>query len=152
MQELDVGCQQPGLHRACMLGVSSLLYVRICSTLCTVADEALRLPPLVLRVPLHHICPARCGFHTMDRAPLQQVSATAYKRSRFDLGIKLVCTCAMKASQGRHKDTIPWRWREDEEDQQVEEEGEELPDQEKQPVLEEAAAAASKAAAAATVI
>eukprot|EP00955_Chlamydomonas_euryale_P100602 365296-Chlamydomonas_euryale.AAC.10 len=68
-------------------------------------------------------------------------------------GMKLMRTRAKKASQGRHKDPIPWRWREDEEDQQVkEEEGEDLPVQEKQPVLEEETAAAAKAAAAAAVI
>eukprot|EP00955_Chlamydomonas_euryale_P080807 363475-Chlamydomonas_euryale.AAC.3 len=58
-------------------------------------------------------------------------------------GMNLMCTCAKKASKGRHKDTIPCRWREDEEEQQVEEEGEELPDQGKQPVLEEGAVAAA---------
>jgi len=42
--------------------------------------------------------------------------------------------CETKASQGHHKDRIPWMWQEYEEDQQVEEE-EELPDQKKQPVL-----------------
>eukprot|EP00955_Chlamydomonas_euryale_P042298 352252-Chlamydomonas_euryale.AAC.4 len=37
-------------------------------------------------------------------------------------GMKLMRTCAKKATQGCHKDTILWRWREDEEYQQVEEE------------------------------
>eukprot|EP00955_Chlamydomonas_euryale_P062005 358262-Chlamydomonas_euryale.AAC.19 len=68
-------------------------------------------------------------------------------------GMDLMCKCAKKASQGRHKeDTIPWRWRENEDDQQVDEEGEELPGREKQPVLEEVATAAAKAEAAAAVI
>eukprot|EP00955_Chlamydomonas_euryale_P092747 364737-Chlamydomonas_euryale.AAC.8 len=122
------------------------------------AGDALRLPPVVLRVPQYSICPARCGFHTMDRfrAPPQQMCATAYERSRVGLsGHEPDVHMCKEASQGRHKDTIPWRWQEDEEDQQVEEEErEELPDQEKQPVLQlcEGAAAAPKVAAAAAVI
>eukprot|EP00955_Chlamydomonas_euryale_P109771 365952-Chlamydomonas_euryale.AAC.12 len=68
-------------------------------------------------------------------------------------GMDLMCTCAEKASQGRHKeDTIHWRWREEDDRGQVDEEGKELPGQEKQPVLEQGAAAAAKATAAAEVI
>eukprot|EP00955_Chlamydomonas_euryale_P080735 363464-Chlamydomonas_euryale.AAC.7 len=49
------------------------------STYCERTSEALRLPPVVLRIPQYRIRPARCGFHTMDRAPPQQVCATVYK-------------------------------------------------------------------------
>eukprot|EP00955_Chlamydomonas_euryale_P110136 365982-Chlamydomonas_euryale.AAC.6 len=80
---------QTGLHGTCILGVSGVLYVRIRTSSRTVhtvrAGEALRLPPVVLWVPQYRTCPARCGFHTMDRAPPQQVCATAYERSRVGL-------------------------------------------------------------------
>eukprot|EP00955_Chlamydomonas_euryale_P070920 360893-Chlamydomonas_euryale.AAC.2 len=49
------------------------------------AGEALWLPPVVLRVPQYRICLARCGFHTLGRAPPQQVCAAAYERPRVGL-------------------------------------------------------------------
>eukprot|EP00955_Chlamydomonas_euryale_P112016 366104-Chlamydomonas_euryale.AAC.16 len=104
------------------------------------AGEALRLPPVVFRVMQYRICPTWCGFHTMDRAPTQQVCATAYERSRVGL-------FGHEAAHVQRR--LP---KADEKDQQVEEgEGEELPDQEKQPVLKEGAAAGAKAAATAEV-
>eukprot|EP00955_Chlamydomonas_euryale_P071712 361176-Chlamydomonas_euryale.AAC.7 len=106
-----------------------------------------------------------CGFRNPAFAPqgvdfggrLEELRNTCVPRRSNALvsifqGMKLMCTCAKKASQGRFNDIIPWRWREGEEDQQLDEEGEELPEQEKQPVLEEGAVAAAANAAAATAV
>eukprot|EP00955_Chlamydomonas_euryale_P078755 363200-Chlamydomonas_euryale.AAC.14 len=49
------------------------------------AGEALQLPLAVLLVTQHGNCPARCGIHTMDRAPPLPVCATAYERSHVGL-------------------------------------------------------------------
>eukprot|EP00955_Chlamydomonas_euryale_P034764 349894-Chlamydomonas_euryale.AAC.2 len=81
------------LGQGCMVrayfGSPGVLYARIRSTSRTLhtvlAGEALRLPPVVLWVPQYRTCPTRCGFHTMVRAPPQQVCATAYERSRVGL-------------------------------------------------------------------
>eukprot|EP00955_Chlamydomonas_euryale_P027013 284727-Chlamydomonas_euryale.AAC.1 len=50
-----------------------------------VCTWGLRRTPVALRVPQYSICPARCGFYQMDRAPPQQVGAMAYERSRVGL-------------------------------------------------------------------
>eukprot|EP00955_Chlamydomonas_euryale_P062607 358426-Chlamydomonas_euryale.AAC.2 len=107
----------------------------LCRTVCILYEYAARRVQYVLYAQVK-ICGCRrwcCGFRNTALAP-HGVDFTQWighlrnkcvpRRTNAFVsvfsGMDLLCTCAKKASQDRHKvDTIPWRWREDEEDQQV---------------------------------